>query len=214
MQGGEQSRLIAGLDEVGYGALAGPLVIVVAAFPHDLLPLERVRDSKKCSKKERERLVEPILEAAIFVNFGFASAKTIDRVGVAEAWQMAACMALEGAPSFHKLIVDGDRGVSSYDGEQEVLPKADALRWQVGAASIVAKVMRDLEMEELASHFPGYGWAQNVGYGTAKHKDGLQRLGPSPLHRLLFLRKWMKKDRNERHLSKRRWRVASGPSSP
>lgn len=212
MQGGEQSRLIAGLDEVGYGALAGPLVVVVTAFPHDLMPIENVRDSKKCTKRQREDLVEPILEAAVFVNFGFASARTIDAQGIAAAWQIAASMALEGAPTFDRLIVDGERGVAGYGGQQEILPKADALRWQVGAASIIAKVMRDREMEELATYFPGYGFSSNVGYGTPKHITALQGAGPCWLHRALFIRKIMRK--GSRNLSKRHWRAVAGPSAP
>jgi ribonuclease HII len=182
--------LIAGLDEVGYGALAGPMVVVVTAFrgpqPEALLP---ITDSKKLSKKKREELAPVILRHTDYFGFGWADSDLIDDRGVTFSWNHACMQALEGG-EFHTLLVDGNRRVRSYKGEQMTAVKGDLHHWQISAASIVAKVMRDQEMTYLHEFYPAYGWDTNSGYGgAAAHKEALGRLGATPFHREHYLRK-------------------------
>lgn len=184
-----KSTLIAGLDEVGMGSLAGPIVVCVVAFDEDKTKIAGVKDSKKCTAANREKLIVRIVNEAAFVGMGYSSAKDIDKLGIPGAWQLAAKMALEHAPKFKQLIVDGDRPVAKHIGHQRCLPKADVIHWQVSAASIVAKVMRDAHMACLGGHYRGYGWGTNAGYGTEKHRDKILSSGATPLHRERFLRK-------------------------
>lgn len=187
----KNSNLIAGLDEVGMGCLAGPVLVCVTAFPEDEPKIGGVRDSKSCPITLRKRLIRIIYERATFVGWGFASAETINRVGISEAWQRSALMALEKAPALKQLVVDGDRSVTNYAGKQTVLPKADATHWQVSAASIVAKVLRDSHMRYLDQFYPGYGFDTNAGYGTPIHRNKLKESGPTPIHREKWIRKTM-----------------------
>ena len=184
------SPLIAGLDEVGYGAMAGPMVVVVTGFrgpqPEALLP---ITDSKKLSKKKREELAPLILQHTVFFGFGWADNEMIDEKGVTYSWNHACMQALENA-DLDTLLVDGNKRVVNYVGDQLTIVKGDLTHWQISAASIVAKVMRDQEMTHLHEFYPDYGWDTNSGYGGAKkHKDALVRLGATPLHREHYLRK-------------------------
>jgi ribonuclease HII len=186
------SGLIAGLDEVGMGCLAGPVVIVVAAFPEEAIRISGVRDSKKCSRQQIEALGPVVAEQASFLGLGFSSAEYINEHGLAQAWHNAAEMALANAPPLKELIVDGVRRVDGYRGRQHATPKADLLHWQVSAASIVAKGLRDNEMEMFAEIYPGYGWERNVGYGTKEHIEAIALLGTTELHRTQFVDKALK----------------------
>lgn len=180
--------LIAGLDETGLGSWAGPLVIVVAAFPKDASSPAGVCDSKKIkSRVKRTDVLSRILPAASWVGYGWSTAQDIDVLGVRRAWLQAAWRALEGAPLFELLIVDGERRVYPYEGKQSVVIRGDDLHWQVGAASIIAKVTRDREMEYLAQYHPDFGWERNSGYGTTEHQAAIRASGCSPLHRLSFV---------------------------
>lgn len=181
-------ELIAGLDEVGMGCLAGPVVVAVVAFPANRTRIAGVTDSKKLSRRQLTTLAPIINKECAWCGYGFASVKSIDELGMPGAWQLAAEMALIDAPRFEKLIVDGVVSVKSYEQVQETIPKADTLHWQVSAASIIAKVLRDTEMADLAEAYPGYGWAKNVGYGTKHHRDAILKLGPTPLHRAKYIR--------------------------
>jgi ribonuclease HII len=190
--------LCAGLDEVGMGALAGPLVIAVAAFPGNMKPLPGVRDSKKLSQSRREQLVPAILDAASFVNFGYATPALIDTLGMQEAWNRAALMALAGIPKLSMLIIDGVQSVRGWNRDGSgvmVEPKADDNYWEVSAASILAKVMRDRDMVLMGKNHPDFFFVRNAGYGTRDHYDALRQHGPiDGLHRKLFLRKFMKQE--------------------
>jgi ribonuclease HII len=166
--------------------------VAVTAFPESRLKITGVRDSKKCSKEQIRILAPMVANEADFLGVGYASAEMINKHGLAYAWQQAANMALSEAPILSLLIVDGQRSVDSYHGKQRVEPKADVNFWQVAAASIVAKHARDADMEELAAHYPGYGWERNVGYGTAEHIDALFRLGVTPFHRFDYAEKAMR----------------------
>jgi ribonuclease HII len=184
---------IIGLDEVGLGALAGPLVVVATAFEGWWCPqqLNAVNDSKKLTPKKREGLAPLIVEAASFLGIGWSDAEDIDRRGVTRAWQDACVMALQGAPDDDncELLVDGDKQTWGYYGKQQSVVKGDSKHWQIGAASIVAKVLRDAEMAHLGDFYPEYLWAKNKGYGTKDHNEAIKAVGACPFHRELYLRK-------------------------
>ena len=181
--------MTAGLDEVGRGSWAGPLCLAVAVFKPGTPRVEGVKDSKKLSPRKREELVGPILKAAHFVGFGWASPQYIDEHGLTAAWHAAALDALKLAPEDIHLIVDGRDEVKGYDGMQSAMEKADDLYYPVSAASIVAKVARDMDMVRMDRHYPDYYFARNKGYGTKDHKEAIKRIGPCPLHRRSFLKK-------------------------
>lgn len=189
------STLTAGLDEVGRGSWAGPLCLAVAVFKSDTPRVKGVKDSKKLSPRKREELVGPILKAAHFVGFGWAGPQYIDEHGLTAAWHAAALDALKLAPEDIHLIVDGRDEVKGYDGMQSAMEKADDLYYPVSAASIVAKVARDMDMVRMDKHYPGYLWNQNAGYGTKQHKEAIFDLGVTPYHRRSFLKKMMAKSK-------------------
>ncbi len=183
-------RYVAGLDEVGMGPVAGPVTVAVVAFPFNYPPIKGVKDSKKLSAKKREELAPLIVQQALFVGVGWASPRFIDHWGLATAWQAAATAALKNFPTIGKLIVDGNILVESYGGMQEAIVKADDLVWEVSAASIVAKVMRDQEMREAAEVYGShYLWESNKGYPTPAHLDAIREWGPTSYHRRTYLKK-------------------------
>jgi ribonuclease HII len=185
----EVADLLAGLDEVGMGCLAGPLCIAIVAFPKDFPKIEGVRDSKKLSRTKREKLAPQILEACSFFGIGWAHPQLVDSLGIAKAWQYAATMAVGHLPVVGCLYVDGMRRVTSYVGHQVVEDHGEDKWWQVAAASIVAKVTRDHDMREMDKVYPGYGFAKHVGYGTKDHTQKILAMGPCPYHRKTFLKK-------------------------
>lgn len=186
--------LIAGLDEVGRGPVAGPICIAVAVFHSDTPKIDGVTDSKRLSPRQREELVQPILDSSEFIGFGWASPQYIDEFGIDDAWQVAARMALVHAPAKEmQLVVDGREYVHNYRGEQSSMEKADLYYYPASAASIVAKVARDMDMVRMDKHYPGYLWNQNSGYGTKQHRESILELGVTPYHRLSFLKKWAAK---------------------
>jgi ribonuclease HII len=175
------TELVGGLDEVGYGAWAGPIISVVAVF--NAAGLRRmpvgVTDSKKLSDTRRSMLYLPIIDAAVDVGIGQAWPWEIDEKGVRWSLQMSYRRALEDL--LHKpslLIVDGKNYVDSFPRKaQRVEPKADLNHPQVSAASIVAKHFRDSIMISYAKEFPGYDWENNKGYGSHTHEEGIRKLG-------------------------------------
>jgi len=189
--------LLAGLDEVGLGSFAGPICVVVVAFPKDFPPIPGVKDSKKLSRKNREKLAPQILKAASFFGIGWAHPQLIDSAGITKAWQHAADQALQGAPRFDCLYVDGMRRVKSYRGPEVVEPHGEDKWWQVAAASIVAKVSRDHDMREMSNIHQGYGFEKHVGYGTKAHINKILELGPCSYHRMTFLKKLYKQSYDE-----------------
>lgn len=203
--------LICGVDEVGRGALAGPLMAVAAVFnsavsfpngpyQQDRLlawetehcPIIGVDDSKKLTSKKREEAYHRILRSSTFVDFGLGevSSKEIDEIGIEWANSLAfqrAMADLEHKPNY--VLIDGDSRIMTWDHEkQRNAPKGDATWWPVGAASILAKVIRDSFMAELAADHPLYGWENNAGYGASKHVDALSEHGPTIHHRAKFIR--------------------------
>ncbi len=185
-------RAIAGLDEAGRGALAGPVAVGVVLLPPAAASLLRtlngVRDSKQLTPPQRERWAKRIRQVAMDWAVGFASAGEIDRWGIVAAVRLAALRALSALrypPDY--LLTDFQLHLSSLDLPQTSLVDGDALSLTIAAASILAKTARDAYMIEMARLYPGYGFAQHKGYATQQHRQALQRLGPSPLHRRSFL---------------------------
>lgn len=174
-----QPIITAGLDEVGWGACAGPIISVVAIFKGAANIPPGVRDSKKTSEAQRDMLYFPLLQIAHDVGIGWAWPWEVD-VNPRKALQLSYQRALEGvSPSRlpELLIVDGTNAVESWSGKQQVEPKADSNHWQVSAASIIAKVYRDNIMRELDKIHPQYNWAGNKGYGTDDHRAAIAKYG-------------------------------------
>lgn len=183
-------RIIAGLDEVGRGCLAGPLVAAAVILPLEssaaLQGLAAVRDSKDIYPAEREELYTAVLGAARAVGIGWVGHEAVDHQGIAAANRIAmerALAALRLRPD--ALIVDYLR-VPNCPMVQYCLPRADALSLSVASASIVAKVVRDRWMVRCHTRFPEYGFADHKGYGTSRHLAALRSHGPSPVHRRSF----------------------------
>lgn len=187
--------MILGIDEVGRGPWAGPLV--VGAVILGGAEIEGLNDSKKLTKKRREALDEVIREQAAAWALGWVSAGELDDVGMSQALRLATRRAVKQIQSqckeknlaFDEIIIDGtvnflaDTALERY---VTVMAKADGLIPSVSAASIIAKVARDQFMTEQDAVYPGYGFASNAGYGVAKHRAVIERLGVTPLHRLSF----------------------------
>lgn len=197
---------VAGVDEVGQGAIAGPLVVCAAVFEVDLkerplhlltrCPIEGVKDSKKfSSRKRREEVSELILDspALLAKSFGVVPSSDINRRGMSWAWKAAALRAVEWLTVVPELVIlDGDNPIPGWGGRQISLPKADTLFWPVSAASVLAKVRRDRWMVKLGKVFPGYAWEQNMGYGTTDHASGVLKNGVTPLHRTKYVNSWFR----------------------
>ena len=189
---------ILGIDEVGRGPWAGPLVISAVILPRDdsgSLPdwKKNLTDSKKLSKKKREELSKIILNKSLATGLGWVSSRELDSLGLSSALKLAARRAVEevrlASAPFSEIIIDGTVNFlagTSLESFVTVLKKADFLVKEVSAASIIAKVARDHYMENLAELYPGYGFEKHVGYGTAAHKLALSKLGPCPEHRTSF----------------------------
>ena len=181
--------LVAGVDEAGRGALAGPVAAGALIFPDDpgLLPaLKGVRDSKQMTAAQRSFWAERLAEVCLACGVGFASAEEIDSLGIVPATRLAACRAVQGLGVQPKhLLVDYLR-LPELPIAQTPLVKGDARSLSIAAASILAKTRRDALLCELEAQYPGYGLAQHKGYATQAHRAALERLGPSPIHRLSF----------------------------
>ena len=197
------SFTVCGLDEVGRGALAGPLMAVASLFSCQLVdgfcwemrdsPISGVMDSKKFTSPEKRREVyHRILRHPLLLDFGIGevSVEEINDIGIDKANDLAfrrAVMQLSPLPNF--IIVDGKNPLYGWDiGSQRVVPKADDLYWPVGAASILAKVIRDNYMRELGADYSQYQWAKNAGYGTKEHTEALLTYGSTPYHRKAFIK--------------------------
>lgn len=180
-------RLVAGLDEVGRGAWAGPVFAAAVILPDDLPDLEErlseVRDSKQLPPQKRSRLVGCVFGAALSVGVGQSSHDDVDRLGVVAATRLAMQAALADLrfrPDF--LLIDAVQ-LPQVSLPQQHIVKGDATCLSIAAASIVAKVARDGLCVELDRRYPGYGFANHKGYGTVRHREALAQLGPSPIHR-------------------------------
>jgi ribonuclease HII len=181
---------IAGVDEVGRGSLAGPVVAAAVILP--LTSASRMRrlrgldDSKVLTPEVRQRFFEHILSVAEGVGIGWASHHVIDRDGIAAANRRALVRAVSNCPGGADVLLLDHFSLPESSLPQLPLTNGDSLSVSIAAASVVAKVVRDRWMSRCDRHFPGYDFALHKGYGTARHRDALQRLGPCPLHRLSF----------------------------
>ena len=181
-------RLIAGIDEVGRGPLAGPVMAAAVILPLDLDTewLHLVNDSKQLTAETRERLFPLICESAIAFGIGEVSAEAIDEHGIAGATKMAMRQAvsnLDTPPD--ALLIDFVR-LPEINLPQRCIPKGDCKSISIACASIIAKVMRDRLMVELDKTYPGYGFAGHKGYATREHLESIERLGACPIHRKCF----------------------------
>ncbi len=179
---------VAGVDEVGRGALAGPVVAAAVILPAQLdsEALAGVRDCKQLRPPQRIHWAERIRQVALAVGIGSASAAEIDRLNIRQATLLAMQRALAQVGEVEHILLDG-LPLAELGSRQTALVKGDQLSLSIAAASIVAKVWRDSLMQSWDQHYPGYGWRTNVGYGTREHRLALQRLGPTPQHRHSFL---------------------------
>lgn len=179
-------RLIAGVDEVGRGPLAGPVVACAIVMPPDERAIPGVADSKRLAADERTRLAVLIRRRALAVGLGAASVREIDRLNIYHATVLAMRRALArlGTPPDH-VLVDGVR-LRTLGSEHTAVVQGDARCYCIACASIVAKVTRDRLMAALGARHPGYGWAHNAGYGTEEHRRALAGVGVTPHHRRTF----------------------------
>ena len=177
-------ELIAGVDEVGRGPLAGPVVAAAVILPKGC-KISGLNDSKKIPKSKHKEIYEAVLQNAIAIGIGVKDNHVIDQVNIYEATKLAMMEAIgQLEPQPQHLLIDAmklDLPIS-----QTSIIKGDANSLSIAAASIVAKVTRDQMMEEFDKEYPGYDFAQNAGYGTAKHLAGLDKLGVTPIHRRSF----------------------------
>lgn len=181
-------ELVCGIDEAGRGPLAGPVFAAAVILPPGLEPLG-INDSKKLSEKKREQLYDSITQSAIAWAVAFADEKEIDELNILNATMTAmcrACAALSVRPDF--VLTDGNRRPGTGLPERAVV-KGDALSISIAAASILAKVSRDRCLLELDRLYPQYQFSRHKGYPTALHYEMLRTHGPSPVHRLSFLKK-------------------------
>ena len=180
-------KLVAGVDEVGRGPLAGPVCAAAVILPEGLV-LDGVDDSKKITEKKRELLFDVITENAVAWATAFVEPEIIDEINIRNATHLAmqrAVNALDEKADF--LLVDGNDKIPFEDVECEYIVKGDSKFMCIAAASIVAKVVRDRYMREMDKEYPGYGFAKNKGYGTQEHMVAIRTQGMTPLHRRSFM---------------------------
>ncbi len=182
---GRGYTLIAGVDEVGRGPLAGPVCVAAVIMPLDDI-IDGVNDSKKLSEKKREALYPLILEKAIAYDIALVEPDTIDRINILNATKLAMKEAVEGLEVTPDIVLID---AVNLDLNVEVLPiiHGDALSYTIGCASIIAKVYRDHLMYEYAKQYPQYGFDRNKGYGTKEHIQALKEFGKTPIHRQSFI---------------------------
>lgn len=177
-------QLIAGVDEVGRGPLAGPVVAAAVILPK-ACKIPGLNDSKKIPKSKHKEIYEDVLQNAIAIGIGVKDNQVIDQVNIYEATKLAMMEAIgQLEPQPQHLLIDAMK--LDLPIPQTSIIKGDANSLSIAAASIVAKVTRDQMMEEFDREYPGYDFAQNAGYGTAKHLAGLDKLGVTPIHRRSF----------------------------
>lgn len=197
----EGNRGVIGVDEVGRGPLAGPVVAAAVRFkdPSFAIPeafekeFSLIRDSKKLSEKQREKIFNLIREH-FTVGIGIIPSETIDRVNILEATFLAMKAAISDLRRALRdesldadcFLIDGNQPIPNFSGEQEAIVGGDGISKSIAAASIIAKVTRDRMMDEYTVLYPAYGFDQHKGYGTKAHMDALRKYGPCPIHRISF----------------------------
>ena len=180
-------KIIAGVDEVGRGPLAGPVCVCAVIMPLDNI-IEGIDDSKKVSEKKRNLFAEQIKKTAISYSISWIDEKIIDEINILEATKLAMKRAIENLkPKPDIVLIDA---ISKLDVDVPIrgIIKGDSKSYSIGAASILAKVERDNFMIKLAEEYPEYGFEKHKGYGTKQHIDILKQIGPCPYHRKSFLK--------------------------
>ena len=182
----EHLGYLCGIDEVGRGPLAGPVVACAVILPkdHDILYLN---DSKKLTAHKREELYDVIMEKAVAVGIGMASPQRIDEINILQATYEAMREAISKLKVTPQLLLNDAVTIPQVTIPQVPIIKGDAKSASIAAASIVAKVTRDRMMVEYDKTLPGYGFASNKGYGSSEHIEALKKYGPSPIHRASFI---------------------------
>ena len=192
-------QFIAGVDEVGRGPLAGPVVTAAVILPPDF-DVPGIDDSKKLTEKKREALFPVIMENALAYGIGMADHKLIDEINILEATKVAMAEAVEKANEMLKekcgveiqhVLFDAMK-LDAVTLPQSSVIKGDAKSLSIAAASVLAKVTRDRMMVELAEVYPHYAFEKNKGYGTKAHYEGLEKAGPCEIHRMTFLKNFLK----------------------
>ena len=176
--------VIAGMDEVGRGPLAGNVVTACVVMPEEPAILW-VDDSKKISETRREKVFDEILKHALYIGIGEVTPEEIDRINILEATRKAMREAAAQVPA-DVFLIDAVTKLG-LNGQEIAVIKGDASSYSIAAASIVAKVTRDRQMIEMDRLYPEYGFARNKGYGTKEHIEALKRIGPCPIHRRSFI---------------------------
>lgn len=182
-----QYAYICGIDEVGRGPLAGPVVAGAVILPKDC-SLLYLNDSKKLSEKKREELYEKIMESAVAVGIGYNTPARIDEINILQATYEAMREALANLSVKPDLLLNDAVTIPKVDIKQVPIIKGDAKSISIAAASIVAKVTRDRLMVKYDEVYPGYGFASHKGYGTAMHMEAIRKYGPTPIHRKSFIK--------------------------
>lgn len=177
---------VCGIDEVGRGPLAGPVVAGAVILPKDC-DILYINDSKKLSEKKREELYDIIMEKAVAVGIGYNAPERIDEINILQATYEAMREAISKLSVKPDILLNDAVTIPQVDIKQVPIIKGDAKSISIGAASIVAKVTRDRLMVQYDEVFPGYGFASNKGYGSAAHIAALKEMGPCPIHRRSFI---------------------------
>ena len=183
-------QYICGIDEVGRGPLAGPVVAGAVILPKDE-PILYLNDSKKLSEKKREALYDEIMEKALATGIGIVSPARIDEINILQATYEAMRQAIANLKVRPDLLLNDAVTIPEVDIPQVPIIKGDAKSVSIAAASIIANVTRDRLMVEYDEVLPGYDFASNKGYGTKAHIAGLKELGPSPIHRATFIKNFV-----------------------
>ena len=186
----QEHIFICGIDEVGRGPLAGPVVAGAVILPKDCEILY-INDSKKLSAKKREELYDEILDKAVATGIGMASPATIDKINILQATYEAMRIAVQELKTAPTLLLNDAVTIPGITLPQVPIIKGDAKSVSIAAASIIAKVTRDRLMAEYDKILPGYGFAENKGYGSAAHIEALKKLGPTPIHRVSFIKNFV-----------------------
>jgi ribonuclease HII len=179
-------EVVAGIDEVGRGPLAGPVIAAAVVFLPGQLPIEGLRDSKLLTLRQRERLESEVRSHALAWSIGAASVKEIDRLNIRRATALAMRRALTRLPFLpDHVLIDGNP-VPELGSPHEAIVKGDRFCQSIAAASVLAKCLRDDLMTSLAKRYPQFSWEKNKGYGTAAHLKALDEFGPTEHHRKTF----------------------------
>jgi ribonuclease HII len=186
----EDLGYVCGIDEVGRGPFAGPVVAAAVILPKDC-DILYLNDSKKLSEKKRELLYDEIYEKAVAIGIGMSSEKVIDEINILQATYKAMQQAISKLSVKPDLLLNDAVTIPEVDIEQVPIIKGDAKSASIAAASIVAKVTRDRMMKEYDAVYPGYDFAKNKGYGTKAHIEGIKKQGICDIHRRTFVKKYI-----------------------